>query len=352
MKRVFKSKWFIIPLIFGVCLVAFYKYYYSFDGTVQKITFRSNDIEIEGAIILPHDKGPHPAIVLLHGSGDSHQEYNKMFNKIHANEFTQRGIAVFCYTKRGSGKNNVNYSHVGFNDLVADALSAIKFLKSQPDIDPDNIGIFAVSESGWFSPEIAENSNSIKFIITRVGTPLDWRKTVIHEVRKEVEGYGLSEKEIEEVVVPLTLRRWQFYIDASKDNSAVEKERAAINNQLKEINSLDKFSGLFAEKLPEYDAKIYAARAQKYSYDPGPFIKRIDIPMLYILGETDVNIPTVATIEELEILKEGYQKDITIKTFPNTGHYMYKYESLPIEGLYQKGYLDLIGTWAEQQVNK
>ena len=339
-------------MLFGVCLVAFVKYYYSFDGKVQKITFRSNDIEIEGAIIRPHDKGPHPAIVLLHGSGGSHQEYDKMFNKIHSNEFTQRGIAVFCYTKRGSGKNNINYSYVGFNDLVADALSAIKFLKSQPDIDPDNIGIFAVSESGWFSPEITERSGSIKFIITRVGTPLDWRKTVIHEVRKEVEGYRLSEKEIEEVVVPLTLRRWQFYIDASKDNSAVGEERAAINKQLKEINAQDKFSGLFAEKLPEYDAQVYAARAQKYSYNPGPFIKRIDIPMLYILGETDVNIPTVETIEELEMLKESYQKDITIKTFPNTGHYMYKYKSLPIEGLYQEGYLDLIGTWAEQQVKK
>ncbi|MDU8885828.1 acyl-CoA thioester hydrolase/BAAT C-terminal domain-containing protein [Yeosuana sp. MJ-SS3] len=350
MKRVLKSRWFLIPAALILCLLAFLKYYYSFDGRVQKVTFTSNNHEIEGAIIRPNKEGPLPAVVILHGSGGSHQEYNKMFNKLHANEFTKRGFAVLCYTKRGSGKNNVNYDHVDFNDLIGDALSAINFLKTQPDIDPNNIGIFALSESGWFSPEIAEKSGSIKFIINRVGTPLDWRKTVIHEVRKEVENHGLTEQEIEEVIVPITLRRWQFYIDASKNNSAVEKERIAINKQLKEMSTNERFSGLFAEKLPEFDAKIYAAKAQKYSYDPGPFIKRINIPMLYILGETDINIPTVETIEELEMLKESYQKDITIKTFPNTGHYMYRYDSLPIEGLYQEGYLDLIGNWAKQQV--
>ena len=40
--------------------------------------------------------------------------------------------------------------------------------------------------------------------------------------------------------------------------------------------------------------EFYTNFAADASYDPGPFLKSIDVPMYYAFGETDVNVPTGA----------------------------------------------------------
>ena len=55
------------------------------------------------------------------------------------------------------------------------------------------------------------------------------------------------------------------------------------------------------EKLPDY-GELYRSQAKSVGYDPQPYIEQLNIPMLYIFGENDENIPTTASVRYLENL--------------------------------------------------
>ncbi len=352
MKKIFTSKWFLMPIGLMALAASYTMYNLSLKGTVELITFQSNGIEIESAILTPDGAGPHPGIVLLAGSGGSHQEYGKVAMRIHANYFLSRGFAVFVYTKRGSGKNAVNYSHVTFQDLIADALAAIATFRNHPKVDTNNIGLRAVSESGWLAPEIAFIDGNIKFIINRVSPPIPWMDTVAHEVKVELGNSGFTRDEIENKLIPLTRRIWQFFIDANKDNDSMQSERIAIGKVIAEMSSgnqrfKDYFDGY---KLAAYNPEIYKAKASRYSYDPQPHLNRINIPLLYLYGGLDQNVPTKECVTFLNTFRQTYKNEITIKIFPEADHYMYQSTSFPVEGFYQEGYLKTQGDWAVEQI--
>ncbi len=356
MKKVITSKWFWIPLGILVLLVGFYFYKAQYRGVKQEIYFTS-DIELTGLLLKPDSPGPHPAIILLHGAGGSHQHHNKAFFRFHANAFLKKGFAVLVYTKRGSGDDGFNYDYFTYKDLVNDAYAAISFLRKQQDIDQQNIGLMGVSESGWFTPELAYLDGGLKFIINRVSSPFSFEKTVIHEVKMDALTEGFTEMEIIEDILPLTRQIWQYYIAVSKDTSLANgPEREEINARLKAAHSDERLGKWFRYKeLESYDSLKYAARGFNIGYDPLPYLEKIDLPMLYVMAGEDKNIPTLEVIDYLERFKEIYKKDIHIKLYPGASHYLFKWglEDGPYEGwLYQEGYLEHITNWAAEQISK
>ena len=353
-KKIITSKWILISTIFIIVLGIYANVKLTFKGKTQYITFRS-DIDIEGVLIRPNTPGPYPAILLLHGAGGSHQEYNKLTFKMHANAFLKKGFAVMVYTKRGSGKNNVDYKYFTYEDLKNDAKAALSFLRNKDDIDGSKIGLMGVSESGWFTPEIALEDSNIKFIVNKVSSPLNVRETVIHERKQDALAEGFTKQEVENEILPLTKRIWQFYIDVANNPSLANgNDRDKINQELSKMNKHDRLGKWFTyDKLNDYDARLYASRGQNYLYDPMPFIEKIEVPMLYVMGGKDKNMPTNQIVEILERLRNDNQKDISVKVYPNASHYLNKWglEDGPHTGwLYVEGYLDLISNWAAEQV--
>jgi len=346
----FRSRWLLVGLLLVLLMYAMILINYNlvYAGIAEKITLQSGDVQLAGMLVKPDTPGPHPAIVLLHGSGP--QTYNKWYYRIHTNTFVRQGFAVLSYDQRGSGNSEGDLKKTGFPDMVNDGIAAVDLLRSQPDINPDQIGLYGISESGWYSPEIAKKSGKVAFIINRVSPPVSWMTTVSHEIKIWLVNEGYTDKEISGIL-QLQNRIWQFYIDSAESKSyAVDAERDAINTILADTLNRPGGKEVFEDVLAEYDSDVLAAKASKLSYDPLPFLKEIDIPMLYILAEDDINIPFEASFEALEGLIQDFNKDISIQTYPGAGHYLYRWNWFPLEGLYVPGYLDLIGSWAAEQV--
>src|SRR5256885_423084 len=59
----------------------------------QELQFRSGDVMLAGTLVLPAGDGPHPAIVVAHGSGDANRD--DPFSHVLA----ERGFAFFRYDK-------------------------------------------------------------------------------------------------------------------------------------------------------------------------------------------------------------------------------------------------------------
>ena len=337
-----------IAVITVVLAIVFVNYNLVYAGIAEKVTIHNGDTELEGVLVRPDSPGPHPAIVLLHGSG-SRQSYNKWFYRIHTNVFLRKGFAVLSYNKRGTDIGSDAYKLVTFQDLIADGVAAVEILRGRPDIIHDQIGLFGISESGWFTPEIAQSAEGVAFIINRVSPPLPWTEVVLYEWEVALKEEGLTNEVIDEILV-LQARVYQFYIDAANDEAvALGAERDEINMALTEMN--EKYGGVMASSLDEYNYDVYAAKASKYSYDPSPYLLDIDIPMIYILSGQDQNIPFEPSLTALQKLIDEHGKNITVQTFPEADHYLYRWNFFPMEGFYTEGYLDTIGDWAEEQID-
>lgn len=345
------AKWISVILIIpGYVIISTY-IDSRFKGEVEKIVINSN-IALEGVLIKPRINEPHPVVLLLHGAGNN-QPYDKLYFRFHANAFLEQGFAVLIYSKRSS--KEVDYQYFTYEDLLNDAQSAIDFLKNRTDIDQKKIGVMAVSESGWFSPELVHANPQIAFLINRVSSPLSVLKTVSHEIRSDAIAEGFSEEEVERVILPVHKRIWEFYIDVNNGKQPPNgTEKKLIDDTLSELYRDEKFGAWFNfNELGSYDTLLYNSLAKRYSYNPMPFFEKIDVPMLYILAGKDKNIPTKEVISVLENAKMNDRKDITIKVYQEATHYLYKFglNDGPFEGLmYYDDYLNFITDWASKQI--
>lgn len=241
----------------------------------QDVTFTSGDITLAGTLDLPAAPGSYPAVVMVHGSGRStRDDYAGLVQ-----DFTERGIAVLRYDKRGVGESGGIYSNVGTQNaetmlglLADDAAAGAAFLTTQPEINPERIGLFGFSQAGWIIPLAASRSQDIAFMVMVVGPVV----TVGQEI---------------------------YYSDLTGDESG---GGVAASLELTDEEVL--------EMVQDYKGTV--------GFDPVPVLVEVNVPGLWVLGEADLSIPTPLTVSNLEMLIETYEKDFTIQLYPNAGHSM------------------------------
>ncbi|GAA1018634.1 acyl-CoA thioester hydrolase [Acrocarpospora pleiomorpha] len=100
---------------------------------------------------LPSGRGPHPAVLLLHGSGRLDRDANTSRLRMSlgpplAAALAERGIATLRYDRRGVGATPGDWLATGFTDNLRDATAALRTLAARPDIRADAIGVVGHSE--------------------------------------------------------------------------------------------------------------------------------------------------------------------------------------------------------------
>ena len=323
--------------------------YLVFWSPTEDITFRGGSFEMSGTLVKPSEEGRFPAVIVLHGSGP--ESLDGPSYKVIATTLVRSGFAVLLYDKRGVGNSGGDFESALYSDFIEDAIAAVRYLRGRHDIDIDRIGLFGNSESGWFTPEIAYRTDNIAFIFNRVGPPLPWIDTVLWEVRNEFLEAGVAESDLDKLL-ELTDRRWRYYQAAGFDPSIADSlERDAINADLKMLRSTIPLADeVLPEQVQPYEDEFYASFAANSSYDPGPFLRAIDVPMYYAFGETDVNVPTVQSVEFLDVLREKYDKNISYSVFDGIGHALANWTGVLTAG-YVPQYLEVVESWTVEQVH-
>ncbi|MFJ7894122.1 alpha/beta fold hydrolase [Streptomyces anthocyanicus] len=115
---------------------------------------------LAGTLSLPAGPGPHPAVLLLHGSGPLDREGNTPRLPLNlgrplADALAAAGVAALRYDRRGAGSTPGVWEESGFTDNRRDASAALRALAAHPDIRPDAVGVVGHSEGALHAMTLA-----------------------------------------------------------------------------------------------------------------------------------------------------------------------------------------------------
>ena len=290
-------------------------------GGEEEIVFRQADARLAGSLILPPGPGPHPAIVLLHGSGPltrwSFGPYPRFFSSL--------GLAVLIFDKRGTGASTGRRLDASSgaskallpafypDDLAADAAAALRFLQSRPEIDPKRIGFWGSSEGGMLTTQVAARTRDAAFAINSSGFmgPL-WR-TLLYQGAAQMRAAGAPEAEIEQAVA--FNRSWMEVARTGRGYDAFVTRRQELLSSGRTgwlFYVSDEFSSL---------AQMRWAWRHILTFDPLPQVERVRCPALGVFGQKD-RLTNVAEAPELmrKALARGGNRDGSTRVFVDAGH--------------------------------
>jgi uncharacterized protein len=225
------------------------------------IRYKCDGALLGGTLYLPTSARANPALVWVHGGGaEARLRWGSFVRR-----FIDAGVAVASFDKRGVGESGGkccpgDTGH--FNLLTADTVGAVSAVRRAPGVDPGRVGMLGASQAGWIVPRAAVDSGHVAFVVLAAPGIVTFGQE--HRYEQLTGGYG-------------------------SDKPFPSKEE-------------------IAKKL-----------GGPSGFDVIPYLRRMDVPTLWLLAGRDHEIPldqSLAILKRLEV--RG--KDYTIHVYPKANH--------------------------------
>lgn len=345
----------------------------------QEVTFPFGPDQIFGVITWPSESGPHPAIVLLSGSGNADGVRAGTTARTfidHSRRMATKGFVVLRYDPPGVGRSTGGGDVASLDERTEETHAAIQFLQSLPNIADDTIGLQGWSQGPWVMAMTAVRyPRDVAFLVSVVGSGQSVANQQVYGIRAQSQAAGLAQEDVGKAVLfgrllidwqlpepifeeaargdaaALGSGSWTAFADllyGSEDIGPVERFAAGLEI-LKSIRDepwaaalhldlyLARLESLSADIAPEALAALQAVVAENLLTDPSDFLTRVRIPVLAFFGEDDLNVDSETSPGLFEqYLKEAGNEDFTIVVIPDVGHDI---------GLSTPGYWDTLSAW-------
>jgi pimeloyl-ACP methyl ester carboxylesterase len=335
--------------------------------TDEDVTFDNGDITLAGTLSLPEGDGPHPAIVLISGSGPQDRDESlapaadiKPF-KLIADYLAREGIAVLRYDDRGVGESTGDFAAATSADFATDAAAAIDYLLTRDEIDSEQIGVLGHSEGGLAAAILGASNPNVSFIILMAGTGVNGRDVLLLQNRKLLAAEGQTEEQIEQQIAFL---EEAFPLAEAGDRDAlVALIREQVLNQVEALSEAERASlgdlDTYADTVAEQQADSLISDWMQFflNYDPAVDWAKVTVPVLAVFGGKDVQVDAEQNAEPLQAaLEEAGNEDFEIVTLPNANHLfqeaetggLSEYGRLPAE--FTPDFLPTVAEWLLQHV--
>ncbi|WP_291078139.1 alpha/beta fold hydrolase [Hyphomonas sp.] len=245
--------------------------------TDTRTDFPHNDNMLAGRLLLPKTPGPHPAVLIVHGDGDSTWNgygYYKPFMQA----LTEAGFAVYSWDKPGVGGSSGNWLNQSMEDRADEVIAAANVLRRRSDIRLDEIGLLGFSQAGWVMPKAISKDQNFAFMVSVSGA-INWLEQSEYTTRNRLRLDGAPDAEIE---IALTFdKRVVDLLIKEADYQAYQELMNSAPECCDDVMSEERWAFV---KL-------------NFRSDAREDLARVDVPVLAVFGNRDMNVDFAQSAE-------------------------------------------------------
>jgi hypothetical protein len=282
--------------------------------TKRDIVFENAGTELSGTLYLPDGKGPFPAIVMVHGSGD--QGRFLWYYRSNAYGLLRSGIAVFLYDKRGCGESQGNQALADLETLASDALAARAACLTEPAVDKAHVGLHGSSQGGWVCAAAYRLNHELPFIVMNKGPAAPVFDQELHRVE-----YSMRAEDFPQPAVDSAIEYTKLYFESVLDKDKwplVQGAQTALANAAWKD---------FVNRSSTYnDSDMVWWRM--WNYDPAQYLANIKCPVICIFGADDPNVPPEKNVHLMDSLLNNAGCEHEIHVISGLAHSNATYQTL------------------------
>ena len=294
----------------------------------EEVVFANGDITLAGELTFPEGDGPHPAVVLISGSGEQDRDSDlggfRLFAVL-ANHLAEAGVASLRFDDRGVGGSTGENLQATLQDRAGDVEAAIDVLRSRDDIAAGRIGLVGHSEGGIVAPVVA-NRTSVAFVALLAAPVVNAEETLRAQQAVLFEDSGTPPDQVEQ------FRAFQELVfRAVATGRGWDEAEATMRVLAQQI--FDEFPEEMRESIPNEVASVDSIVAEQmapwrspwfesfFTHDPRPEIVALDVPVLALYGELDTQVEAPANSTAMsEAIAESSIPGYTIATIFSANH--------------------------------
>ncbi len=296
----------------------------------EEVYIYNGDIRLGCTLTYPFSGVPHPAVILITGSGSQDRDETifgfKPF-RILADYLTPNGIAVLRCDDRGVGESTGRGIPFTSGDRAGDVSAMVDFLSNRNEIKHNQIGLCGHSEGGIIAAMVAARDPQISFIISMAGSAVIGRDILKEQSRLIFKEEGIDDSILEQQQKVIDLAYKAAMTGEGWDE--VEKVVREIapgqitDEQRASIDDIDQYIDQFVT------GSMSAVQSAWYQFfithDPSDDWRRVTQPVLGLFGELDLQVPPEMNKKALqEALDYAGNPDYELMIIPQANHLFQK----------------------------
>lgn len=337
---------------------------FPYTSTDVKFPSLEEGVVLAGTLTVPKTPKPasgFPAAILISGSGPQDRDETLLDHKpfaVIADGLTRRGICVLRFDDRGTAESTGDFAKATSENFASDVEGAIRFLKTQQDVNAKQIGLIGHSEGGLIAPMVSVRNSDVAWIVLLAGPAVNGAEILKSQGRLIAQAEGVTDSAVldaqtksQDVLISLVLQNPQASAEellpkameqladmAPKEESKHAEFKAELTGGLKELSS------------PWF--RFFLA------HDPGAVLEKVSCPVLALNGEKDTQVDPELNLPRIrDALKTAGNERSAVEEIPGVNHLFQTCrtggvsEYNTIEETIAPMVLKKVGDWILQQVN-
>ncbi len=330
----------------------------------EEVSFSSGAVSLAGTLTVPEGRGPHPAVVLITGSGPQNRD-EEIFGfkpfRLLADHLSRNGIAVLRYDDRGVGGSSGSVQTATSDDFAGDALAGVALLRARSEIKHDAVGLVGHSEGALVASIAARRSTDVAYIVLLAGSAVPGDQILLAQGELILKANGGTAAQLERQ------RRLQLGIFAAiRADTGWDAVQQEIEAQIRE--SIDALPPEQRDRISDLDTFVQTRAQQQIvgvrgpwfrfflDFDPATALRGVTVPTLAVFGENDLQVPPELNVGPMDAaLAAAGNRDYTVRVLPGTNHLFQASETgnpseyASLEKQFVPGFLELVSGWIRER---